>query len=69
MKNINDVKELVASSQDGKTLKQTDNYSYFILSSIEDNTNEEYLTNTDNLISDFKYMISQLQNAINVLEK
>lgn len=63
------ITNLIAQSQDGKKLNsENDEYSAFILSKIDEHTDENGVTSPENIISDFKYMINQLKSAVIALE-
>lgn len=60
--------DIVAATQDGGKLNPKDEYSSFILLKIEHNTQDD-VVDVENVVSDFRYMISQLQAAVNALEE
>lgn len=73
MKNngIKNVIAAIAETQDGNCLKEGNDFSDFILNRIyANNLNPpmEGFIEVEDLITDFKYMINQLQNAIKPLE-
>lgn len=70
-----EVIKAVSETQDGKALSPKDNFSRFMLNQIEKNIigekyEEEYLHFIDvgDLITDFEYMIDQLQRAVKPLK-
>lgn len=69
IKSKEDVSNIIAQSQDGKRLKpENDDYSAFMLSKIDEHTNDSNETDTEAIISDFNYMINQLKAAVSALE-
>ena len=60
----------IAETQDGKQLKGVDDFSKFILARIDANStsNDSPAVEVSDLITDFKYMISQLSNALKPLQ-
>lgn len=71
----NRVIEEIGKTQDGKSIvKDSDDFSKFILSRIEFNTYDEEpgiqgWVNIEDLLCDFKYMINQLRAAIKPCEE
>lgn len=64
------VLEVIGKSQDGgKLYPEKDDYSTFMVAKVDEHTNEFGNTNTDDVISDFNYMINQLKAAVTALTK
>jgi len=60
--------EALADTQDGKTLEKNDDFSRFINCRIDRNT-QNGLVDVEDLESDFRYMISQLENALKPIKR
>lgn len=62
------VTEAIAETQDGKTLNDPEDFGTFINARIDHNTTNG-IVETEDLASDFRYMISQLQATLRPLDK
>lgn len=61
--------DAIAKTQDGGALTRKDEYSSFMLNSIEDNNMISDEINIEGVVSNFRYMIDQLKKALVPLEQ